>query len=69
MHSSPCTCAAPQVFVGNLESTVILVHVAQPYILKHGSRLHLQDAALFNQAMLYALGKVRKPEMVLRTNN
>ena len=25
-------CAAPQVFVGNLETTVILVRVARPYI-------------------------------------
>ena len=36
---------------------------------KHGSCLHLQDAALFNQAVPYALSKVGKPGMVLRTNN
>ena len=29
-------------------------------LLKHGSRLHLQDAALFNQAVPYSLGKGRK---------
>ena len=35
-------------------------------LLKHGSHLHLQDAALFNQAMPYALGKVGKPGMALK---
>ena len=40
-------------------------------LLKHRSRLHLQNAALFNQGVPYALGKVGKPGilMVLRTNN
>ena len=52
-------------FCGNLETTVILVRVAR---LKPGSRLHLQVAALFNQAVPYALDKVGKPGMVLRTN-
>ena len=31
-------------------------------LLKHGSRLHLQDAALFNQAVPYALSKVGSQE-------
>ena len=35
-------------------------------LLKHGSRLHLQDTALFNQAVPYVLGKVGKPGMVLK---
>ena len=30
--STVCACAAPQVFVGTLETTVMLVCVAQPYI-------------------------------------
>ena len=47
-------------FCGDLESTVILVRVARPFIT-----LHLQDTALFNRAVPYALSKVRK----LRTNN
>ena len=38
-------------------------------LLKHGSNLHLQDAALFNQAMSYALGKVGKPGMTLKDKN
>ena len=33
---------------------------------KQGSRLYLQDAALFNPGMSYTLGKVRKPGMVLK---
>ena len=33
-------------------------------LLNHGSHLYLQDAALFNQVMPYALGKVRKPTLV-----
>ena len=51
--------------MGNLGTTVILVRVAR---LKPGSHLHLQVAALFNQAVPYALDKVGKPGMVLRTN-
>ena len=66
--STVLTCAAPQVFVGNLETTVILVRVARPYTTD-GSRLRLQDAALFNQAVPYALGKLGKPGTMLRTNN
>ena len=58
-------CAAS---LGNLETTVILVRVAWPYITETRSRSHLQDTALFNQAAPYALGKVGK-WMVLRTNN
>ena len=34
--------------------------------VKRGSRLHLQDAAMFNQAVSYALGKVGKPGMALK---
>ena len=64
--STVCACATLQVFVGNLETTVILVRVAR---LKPGSHLHLQVAALFNQAVPYALDKVGRPGMVLRTNN
>ena len=36
------------------------------HYLKHGSCLYLQDAAVFNQAMSYALGTVGKPGMVLK---
>ena len=62
-------CAAPQVFVGNLETTVILVRVARPCITETRESFTRQDAALFNQAVPYALSKVGKPRMVLRTNN
>ena len=33
-------CMALQVFLGNLETTVILVHVAQPYITEAQELLH-----------------------------
>ena len=54
LHGSPG-------FVGNLGTAIILVRVAQSYIAENGSYLHLQVAALFSQAVLYALGKVGKP--------
>ena len=38
----------PQVFLGNLENTVILVCVARPYITESQESLH-QDAAVFVQ--------------------
>ena len=53
--STVCNGVAPQVFVGNLETVAILVHVVR---LKHGSRLYLQDTDLFNQAVSYTLDKV-----------
>ena len=55
-----------QLFVGNLETTAILVSVARPYITERGSCLHLQDAVLFNQAVSYAFAKVGKPGMALK---
>ena len=56
--------------MGNLETTVILVRVARPYITEtRESFASIQDAALLNQAVPYALDKVGKPGMVLKTNN
>ena len=49
----------------NLETAVILVRVDDRTLLKHGCHLHLQDAALFSQAVPYTLGKVGKSGMVL----
>ena len=49
-------CATPQVFLGNLETTVILVRVARPYITESWELLQLQDT----------FGKVGKPGMVLK---
>ena len=59
--------------MGNLETTVILVRVARPYITETRESFYTykttEGTALFNQAVPYAFGKVGKPGMVLRTNN
>ena len=56
----------PRFFLGNLETTVILVSVARPFIAESWELLHLDIALFVQQSHLYALSKVGKPG---RTNN
>ena len=57
---------APQAFQGNLETTVILVCVAPPYLLIHVSRYIYMQPSSFNKPVLCANGKIGKSRMAVK---